>query len=255
MSDLLQNPYFYLVAIPAVLIYGISKGGFGAVFGIISVPLMSMVISPLQATAILLPLLMAMDVLVLKKFWRTFDKRSIWLLVPSATLGVILGYLTVGAFNEDHARLLVGVIALIFGARHFLSAKVELSLEEQSDKKDTVKGLFWGSIAGFTSFHVHSGGPPVAAYLMPKKLPPLVFAGTVGVFFALVNWIKLPAFIGSGQLTKDSLILSLVLLPLVPIGVSLGYHMAKKVDVKAYYSIISAALILMGIRLIYVSIF
>ncbi len=255
MTEFLQNPFFYLVAIPAVLIYGISKGGFGAVFGIVSVPLMSMVISPLQATAILLPLLMAMDVLVLKKFWRTFDKRSILLLVPSATIGVVLGYFTVGAFNDDHARLLVGVIALVFGARHFITAKNDQSQQDKDENKDTAKGLFWGSIAGFTSFHVHSGGPPVAAYLMPKKLPPLIFAGTTGVFFGLVNWIKLPAFMGSGQLTKESLILSLVLLPLVPIGVSLGYHMAKKVNVKAYYAIISAALILMGLRLIYVSIF
>ncbi len=254
----MTNASFYLVAVPAVLIYGISKGGFGAVFGIISVPLMSLVISPLQATAIILPLLMAMDVLVLKKFWKIYDKRSIALLVPSATLGVFLGYLTVGAFNDDHARLLVGAIALIFGARHFVvnaEKRIDNASQEVKQHTDTVKGVFWGSIAGFTSFHVHSGGPPVAAYLLPKKLSPIVFAGTTGVFFGLVNWVKLPAFIASGQLSKDSLLLSLVLLPLVPIGVGLGYRMATKVEVKAYYSIISVALILMGLRLIYVSIF
>ena len=259
MSELIHNASFYVVAVPAVLIYGVSKGGFGAVFGIISVPLMSMVISPLQATAIILPLLMAMDVLVLKKFWRSYDKRSIILLVPSAALGVILGYLTVGAFNDDHARLLVGTIALIFGARHFVvnfkKQAEKLEHQQHSQTADNAKGIFWGSIAGFTSFHVHSGGPPLAAYLLPKKLPPLVFAGTTGVFFGLVNWIKLPAFIATGQLSKDSLFLSLILLPLVPIGVGVGYRMAARVNVKAYYSIISAALILMGFRLIYVSIF
>jgi uncharacterized membrane protein YfcA len=206
-----------------------------------------MVISPLLATAILLPLLMSMDVLVLKKFWGSFDKRSIWLLVPSAALGVVLGYFTAGAFDENNARILVGVIAILFGVRHFLVGKTVQS----KGKIDTAKGLFWGTIAGFTSFHVHSGGPPVSAYLLPKQFPPLIYAGTTGVFFGMVNWIKLPAFIATGQMTKDSLFLSLVLLPLVPIGVSLGYHLAKKIDVKAYYSIISIALILMGIRLLY----
>ena len=249
MPAAITDPYFYLVAIPAVLIYGISKGGFGAVFGIVSVPLMAMAISPLLATAILLPLLMLMDVLVLKKFWGSFDKRAIYLLVPSATLGVIVGYFTADGFNEDSSRILVGLIAIIFGIRHFISNKAATD----HGKADTSKGLFWGTIAGFTSFHVHSGGPPVSAYLLPKKLPPLIYAGTTGVFFAIVNWIKLPAFIATGQLSKDSLILSLVLLPLVPIGVSIGYHLAKKIDVKAYYSIISIALILMGIRLLYVA--
>lgn len=255
MSELLTDLNFYFVAIPAVLVFGISKGGFGGIFGIVSIPLMSMVISPLQATAILLPLLMTMDVLVLKKFWRTFDKRSIILLMPSATLGVILGYFTVGAFDKDHARLLVGLIALAFGMIHFLSQHDGNSARVEHNKVDVAKGVFWGSIAGFTSFHVHSGGPPVAAYLLPKKLSPLMFAGTTGIFFGLVNWIKLPAFVASGQLSKDSLLLSLVLIPLVPLGVTIGYRMAKKVDVKAYYSIISVVLILIGFRLIYLSVF
>jgi len=249
MPDLLGNAHFYLVAIPAVMIYGISKGGFGAVFGIVSVPLMSMVISPLQATAILLPLLIAMDVFVLRKFWRSFDKRSIYLLVPSAALGVLAGYFTVGVFDENNARLLVGVIAIIFGLRHFV---VKQNVTNAIDNKDKAKGLFWGTIAGFTSFHVHSGGPPVSAYLLPKQLPPLMYAGTTGVFFGLVNLIKLPAFIATGQLSKENLMLSLILLPLVPISVSLGYRLAQKIDVKAYYSIISIALILMGARLLYV---
>lgn len=249
MPDLLSNFHFYLVAIPAVMIYGISKGGFGAVFGIVSVPLMSMVISPLQATAILLPLLIAMDVFVLRKFWRSFDKRSIFLLVPSAALGVLAGYFTVGIFDENNARLLVGVIAIAFGLRHFV---VKQNVTNTIDNKDKAKGLFWGTIAGFTSFHVHSGGPPVSAYLLPKQLPPLMYAGTTGVFFGLVNLIKLPAFIATGQLSKENLILALILLPLVPISVSLGYRLAQKFDVKAYYSIISIALILMGARLLYV---
>jgi len=190
-----------------------------------------------------------MDVLVLKKFWGKFDKRAIWLLVPSAALGVVIGYISAGSFNEDNARLLVGVIAILFGVRHFITAKAVAS----NGKADTAKGLFWGTIAGFTSFHVHSGGPPVAAYLLPKKLPPLLYTGTTGVFFGIVNWIKLPAFFASGQLSQSSLLVSLVLLPFVPIGVKLGYYFAKRIDIKAYYSIISYALILMGIYLIYVA--
>ena len=251
MLDLLKDMHFYFFAIPAVLIYGISKGGFGGVFGVVSVPLLSVIISPHQAAAIFLPLLIAMDIFVLKKFWGVFDKRSLWLLIPSAVLGVVIGYFTVGNFEENHSRLLVGTIAIVFGLQYFLMRDLG---EKSIDKKDKLKGFLWGTVAGFTSYHVHAGGPPVSAYLLPKKFPPLIYAGTTGIFFCLVNLIKLPAFIAAGQLTTDSLLLSLVLAPLVPISVNLGHRMVMKFSDDIYYFLISVGLILLGIRLLYTAI-
>jgi len=217
--DLLSSLEFYLVSVPAVLIYGISKGGFGGIFGVLSVPLMAIVISPSTAAAILLPLLMVMDVFVLRKFWKTFDKRCLWILLPSALIGIAFGYFSVDQFSEDNLRFLVGLIAIVFGLQHFIVGK---GSAKKLGKKDGVIGMFWGSIAGFTSFHVHAGGPPVSAYLIPKQMPPTIFAGTAGIFFSCVNLFKLPAYIAAGQISKESLFVSAVFLPLVPVSVLIG---------------------------------
>jgi len=240
-------------------IYGISKGGFGGIFGVLSVPMMAIVISPAKAAAILLPILLVMDVFVLKKYWHTFDKSSLRVMIPCASLGVFFGYFTVDQFSEDMLRLLVGIIAIVFGAQYFFSGLVKQLLKinrtNALKRKDSLSGVIWGTIAGFTSFHIHAGGPPASAYLLPKKMSPVIFAGTSGIFFSYVNIIKLPAYLATGQITLDSLKVSAMFLPLVPISVYIGVSLVTKFDVKSYYSIICLVLIILGFRLIYVAVF
>ncbi len=239
-----SDPWFYIVTTLSVLVYGISKGGFGGVFGMISVPLMSLVMSPLTATAILLPILMLMDMAVIKKFWGQFDKTIVSKLIPAAALGVLLGYLSADLFDDNALKLLVAITALVFGIKTLWANK-----PSEAAKKDTLLAWIWGTIAGFTSFHVHSGGPPMNAYMLPKRLPPKVYVGTVGVFFFATNWIKLPFYTINGQLTKETLLLALLFAPLAPIGVALGAYLMDKVDPKKYYKWIGVGLVLIGVRL------
>ena len=91
---MLADPWFYLASVPAVLLFGIVKGGFGGAIAIISVPMMALVMPPTQAAAILLPILVLMDVLVVKAYWGVFDRRALYLLLPGAVVGVGLGYLS-----------------------------------------------------------------------------------------------------------------------------------------------------------------
>lgn len=246
MPELLGNPWFYLLSILAVLNFGIAKGGFGAAFGMLSVPLMTLVMSPLQAAGILLPILLVMDAVVLKTYWGNFDKLALKILVPSALLGVFLGYLSAGSLNDDWLRLLVGVIAVIFGLQNLLRKAGSGSTEHQ-----WAAGSFWGSLAGFTSYHVHAGGPPVTAYLLPKRLAPVLFAGTTGAFFAAVNAAKLIPYYALGQLDTDNLLLSLVLVPFAPLGVYIGHQLVKRSQSQRYYQWISACLFLVGLKLLY----
>ncbi len=183
---MLTDPWFYLAAVPAVLLYGIAKGGFGGAISIVSVPMMALMMPPTQAAAILLPILVVMDALVVKAYWGVFDRRALYLLLPGALVGVGIGYLSAEAMNEHYMRILIGVLSLVFGMQSLFGLKSFASKDHHP-----VSGSLFGALAGFTSFSIHAGGPPFTMYLMPKQLSPLLFAGTAGIFFAVVNVVKL----------------------------------------------------------------
>lgn len=243
---MIYDPWFYLVAIPAVLIFGLGKGGFGGALGMVSVPLMSLVISPPQAAAILLPILCVMDLLVLRKFWGQWHKENLRIMLPAAVLGVVIGAFSFSFLSESHIRILIGLLALGFALSHWLKGK-----ERPETKPSFLAGSFWSALAGFTSFGIHSGGPPVSVYLLPQRLSPAVFLGTAGVFFTLVNYVKLIPYAALGQLSSGNLWTSLVLLPLAPIGVGAGYYLHKRISADQFYRLFYFFLALTGLKLLY----
>jgi len=247
---LLTDPFFYLVSIPAVLLYGIAKGGFGGSVAVLAVPLMALVMSPTQAAAILLPILVVMDVLVVKTYWGVFDRRALVLLLPGAIVGILIGYFLADSMNDNYMRILVGVLSLVFGAQSLLQLQSRASAEHNA-----VSGSLFGVLAGFTSFSIHAGGPPFAMYLMSKKLQPLLYAGTAGLFFAVVNAVKIIPYAMLGQFNTDNLLYALVLVPLAPLGVSIGHYLVKRSDPTLYYRIISFFLLVVGAKLLWDGLF
>jgi len=243
---MLADPVFYVVSIPAVLLYGVAKGGFGGPMAILAVPLMALVMSPTQAAAILLPILVGMDLLVVKTYWGIFDARALRILLPGAMLGIALGWYSADVMTDDYMRVLIGMISLWFGVQNLFG------LQNRSGKvHNRFWGTFFGTLAGFTSFSIHAGGPPLTLYLMPKNLQPLVFAGTAGIFFAVVNLVKLVPYYQLDQLGVGNLALSLVLLPLAPLGVKLGHWAVRRSDPVFYYRVISFFLLLVGGKLLW----
>ncbi|WP_241263215.1 TSUP family transporter [Parahaliea mediterranea] len=243
---MLTDPYFYLVSVPAVLLYGIAKGGFGGAIAMVSVPMMALVMSPTQAAAILLPILVVMDAVVVKTYWGHFDRRALRILLPGALCGVALGYLSAESMSEDWMRVLIGIVALVFGANFLLSRSAAAHKPH-----NRVSAAFFGGLAGFTSFSIHAGGPPLTVYLLPRGLAPLLFAGTAGMFFAVVNAVKLLPYYLLGQFSGDNLLYSLALVPLAPLGVWIGRFLVERTEPRLYYGIISAFLVLVGLRLLW----
>ena len=240
------DPMFYLVAIPGVMLYGIAKGGFAGPVAVLAVPMMALVMSPTQAAAILLPILVVMDVLVVKTYWGVFNKTALKYLLPPAVVGIGIGYLSAELMNDNYLRLLIGCISLLFGLQSLFGHNIETKRPHRRSS-----ATLFGAIAGFTSFSIHAGGPPLTMYLMPRGLPPLLYAGTAGMFFAVVNFVKIFPYYLLGQLALDTLLLSLVLLPLAPLGVAIGHRLVKSTDPQLYYRIISFFLIVLGAVLIY----
>jgi uncharacterized membrane protein YfcA len=221
---------FYPLAILAVLLVGISKSGFGGGLGVLAVPLMSLIIAPPQAAAILLPLLICMDMMTVYHYRRTFHRRNLQILLPGALVGIGLGSLFFRFLSDAHIRILVGGIALVFVINYFFQNKNRPARPEAN-----LSGLFWGAIAGFTSFGVHAGGPPVNIYLLPQKLDKTLFVGTTVIFFAVVNLAKVIPYALLGQFSPANLYTSLVLAPFAWLGVRTGVRLHHRINEQRFY--------------------
>ena len=238
---MITDPLFYFCAIPAVLIFGLAKGGFGGGVSVISVPLMALAVSPVQAAAILLPILVVMDAVAIWSFRGQFSKVNLKIIVPAAIVGVVIGAFSFRYLSEDGVRIIIGVIAVLFCFNYWFQWT-----SKQSSDVDVKKGSFWGVVSGFTSFGIHSGGPPISVYLLPQNMDKVVLMGTIAIFFAVVNIVKLIPYAWLGQFDSTNLMTSLVLVPLAPIGVRLGYFLLHKVSTILVYRICYAFLFVAG---------
>lgn len=238
---------FFTLAIPVVLLVGLSKGGFGGGLALLGVPLLALLIDPRIAVAILLPILCVMDVVGLLKFKGQWHFSSLKQLIPGALLGTLIGALTFTLTNADMIRIFIGVISLYFVVHYFWTQQTLKSMPRTS--ANGVMGLVLGTISGFASYIAHAGGPPVAIYLVPQKLPKAVFASTTILFFSIVNFIKLIPYSWLGQINTETLFISLMLLPVAPIGVLLGNYFHHKISEPIFYKITCCFLFIAGIKL------
>ncbi|WP_417594599.1 sulfite exporter TauE/SafE family protein [Oceanospirillum sp.] len=250
---MIDDPLFYLVAIPAVLIVGISKGGMGGGLGMVAVPIMSLAIPPFQAAAIMLPILCVMDLIGLWGFRGKYDKTNLRILLPAAVLGILLGALSFSYLTEQHIKLMIGLIATLF-TLNYAWQKLHRKPEKVT-QADAVKGSFWGALAGFTSFSVHAGGPPMNIYMLPQKLDKTLFVGTTVIFFAVVNFTKLIPYAWLGLFDSANLMTSLALLIFAPIGVYFGMYLHKRVSDFWFYMACYGLLFVTGVKLISESLF
>jgi uncharacterized membrane protein YfcA len=251
MSELFSDPAFVVVAVIAVLITGISKGGFGGM-ALLAVPVMSLVISPIQAAGIMLPIMIPMDIMSVWVYRKRWDRRNISILVPAAALGITVGGLTARWVNDDIVRLLVGLIAVVFISHRWLSMRHKTPVDGETRKRPSrVIGTFWGACSGFTSFLAHAGSPPYQVFVLPQRLPKDIYAGTSVIFFASANAMKLIPYSLLGQFSPANLSTSAVLLPLVPVGVSIGVWLNRRLREDIFYAIVMTAIFVVGVRLIW----
>ena len=243
---MIEEPLFYAVAVLAILITGVAKSGFGGGLGVLAVPMMALFISPVQAAAILLPILCLMDLLNIWHYRNAWDRANIKILLPAGLVGVLVGTFTFRYLSDAHIRIVIGLIAVVF-ALHFFRKNNQL----EKRGPDQVRGTFWGVIAGFVSFGVHAGGPPANVYLLPQKLDKSIFVGTMVVLFTTLNYVKLVPYALLDQLNADNIGTSLVLAPLAPLGVWLGLRLHKVVNEKWFYPVCYAFLFITGVKLLY----
>jgi len=243
---LITDWHFYAVAVPAVLLLGVSKSGFGAGFGSLAVPMMAMVITVPQAAAILMPLLLVMDLLGMAAFRRDVDWRLLRFLIPFGLLGTVVGALL---FRTLDARSVAGITGLATLA--FLAQRVLLPPKPDSPLPPRWLGAILTTISGFTSFIAHAGGPPISAYVIPLRLKPVVFTATFAFFFFVLNMSKWLPYAWLGLLDGRNFATSLVLLPLAPMGVWIGVRIARRIDARHFFRLVHLGMFLTSLKLIW----
>jgi uncharacterized protein len=236
---------FYTVALLAALLVGLSKGGLSMV-GSLATPILALVISPVQAAAILLPIFVVSDAFGLWSYRRQFDRRNLAILIPAGALGIAAGWATASAVSDRWVGFVIGVIGFVFCLNGWWRrGRVEIPREA-----DLPRGVFWGTIAGFSSFVAHVGGPPYQVYVLPQRLPKLVYAGTTTIVFAAINAMKLLPYWALGQFNAPNLKIAAVLIPLAIGGTFAGVRLVRVLPERFYFNIVQVMLFVVSIKLI-----
>jgi uncharacterized membrane protein YfcA len=237
---------FWALAGLAAVLVGMGKGGLPAV-GMLAVPVLALVMSPVAAAGLLLPVYVVSDMFGLYAYRHAFDRRVLAIILPGMTIGVVLGYFTASVVSEDWVTVLIGAIGLVFALNLLLRGHAVV----EPRRAEVAPGLFWGAATGFTSFVSHSGGPPYQVYTLPLGMTKAVFAGTSTIAFAYVNAIKLIPYYMLGQINLYSLEKVIVLMPVAAASVFAGVRLVKWLPEKLFFRFVTWALLAVSVKLIW----
>jgi uncharacterized membrane protein YfcA len=244
---------FYPVAVVAILLTGINKGGFATGAGGIAVPLMSIYIAPAQAAGIMLPILCAMDLFGVHAWRGRGSRLHLVALVPGAIVGIAIGGIAFGTMSANAVRLVVGLIAVVFAVNQVLriGERIAARFARERPPPGRIAGAVWGAMSGFTSTLAHAGGPPYAVYILPQKLDRATLVATSALFFLVVNYTKIVPYAILGQLDFTNLGTSLLFAPLAPLGIWLGVWLHRRISDVTYFRITYALLFATGLKLVW----
>lgn len=239
------EPLFWIVAAISVTLLGLAKGGFTGV-GMVATPLLALIIPPLQAVAIMLPILLLQDVISVIAYRKSWDAWNLKVLIPGGLIGVAAAGMLAAYVPDAAVRLAVGVIGTAFVLwRWFGPASGDIGI-----RPSAISGVFWGALSGFTSTLANAGAPPWQVHMMPQHLPKLIFAGTATMYFAATNAAKVIPYLALGQFTADNLVTSAVLFPLAIATNFLGIWLVRVTPQETFYKIVYVITFLISLELI-----
>jgi uncharacterized membrane protein YfcA len=241
------DPYFWSIAVTAVVIVGVGKAGLLGSLGMVAVPMLTFVMPARDAAGLMLPLLLVMDVIAVWNYRKDADWHILWIMLPGAAIGTVVGWLLWSIVTDAQVLLFVGIVTLLFVADALLPLRKKL----EGLPPSRPWGAFWGGFAGFTSFISHTGGPPFQIYVLPQRLSPVRYSGTNAFFFAIVNTMKLVPYFFLGQLSVRNLEIGLILAPVAVASVVLGVFLVRRISVKLFYQLAYILVALLAVKLIY----
>ncbi len=241
-----ETALFWMAAIAASFFVGGSKGGLPMI-ALLSVPTMSLVMAPMKGAALLLPVYIVSDVYGVWIYRHSFSRRNLAILVPAAAIGIAVGFLLAGRTDDNAVRVVIGIVGL-----SFLAMRLRARYLGKSEPRpaDVPRGLFWGSISGFTSFVSHAGGPAWQLYALPQQMPKMMFAGTSTILFAIINLMKVPPYMALGLIEWGDMRTVAMLAPVAIFGAWLGYRITRIIPERTFFIIVEIALFVISVNLI-----
>ena len=245
LLPLIHDPLFYAVAIPAVILLGLSKGGFAGV-GTAATPLVALYLPPLEAAALILPVLITQDMISLYVYRRDWDPTNLKIMLPGAIAGMAVAWLMAAYVSDATVRIIVGLVGIAFVVNVWLNRKID-----QPKPVSAASGVFWGGVSGFTSFMMQGGGPPFQVHVLPQRLPKLTLVGTTTIFFAVINALKIGPYLALGQFNAANFTTSLALLPAAAAANVAGVWLVRKTPTGLFYQIAYVMLFVISVVLLW----
>jgi uncharacterized membrane protein YfcA len=236
-----------LVAFAGVFLICFMKGAFGGGFSIVGIPLLSIVMDPVTAGGLLAPLFIAMDLFALR-YWKpsTWSKADLVLLLPGLVIGIGLGYLLFRILDHRAIAIMMAAITLGFVGLWFVGG-AKVTIHPRSSPKAIAAGI----TSGITTMVAHSGGPPLAMYLLPLGLSKELYAGTTSLFFTVGNVTKAVPWLLLVKPVGNVWILMTACLLVIPAGVWLGWRLHGRLDQRQLYRACYGLLIVTALKLLW----
>jgi len=239
--------FIAVIALAGCLI-GLSKGGLGGPVPVsLTAPLLSMIMPVPQAVGLVLPLLIFADIFALRAYWKEWDMHQVKLMLPAGVLGVVMGVLLLATLDDLTLRRILGTFTMIAVIYKLTSDMLKSITYEPRNWHGWLAG--WAS--GFGSAIANVGAPPFTAYMLLQNVTPTRFIGTTTLFFAIINLLKVPGFLGANVIDVQQLIEIAWVLPLIPLNVWIGRKFVDWVNPKVFEWIMLALLAWASVTLLF----
>jgi uncharacterized membrane protein YfcA len=242
---IISDPLFYLLAVPAVIALGLSKGGFAGV-GQMATPMLALAMPPLEAAAIILPIMIVQDATAVWVYRKDWSRRILAIMIPGAIAGITAAGLVAAHISDAAVRVFFGITTIAFVLYNWLGPK---RVAQEVGRASVPAGLIWGALSGFTSTICQAGAVPYQMYVLAQKLPKMTFVGTTAMFFAILNVLKVVPYFALGQFSTAGMGTSLALLPLAIAANAVGFWLVRITPQVVFYRITLVVLFLISIEL------
>jgi uncharacterized protein len=252
-QSVITDPLFYLLAIPAVTLLGLSKGGFAGL-GMVTTPMLALIMPPLQAAAILLPLLIIQDAISVWTYRQAWSAWNLKVLIPGAAVGMTVGALFAGHVSNAAIELTVGAVGLFFVLYTWCIRWFQPNLAHAGaapSRPHPALGVIYGAVSGFMSLLVQVGAPPYQIHILPQRLDKLTLVGTTVIFYAFMNMMKIVPYFALGQFSTRNFATSIALLPLAVSANFAGIWLVRRTPTELFYRIAYLLMFLISLALLW----